>query len=116
MSPRSRSGTAGAAEPSIQEALRRSVQQAPRPFAVTHGEKHTLVYANAAFCQLAGVLPREAQGARVAAAFPATQRRALSAILDRAFQDSVEILDERIPAPGESVGDWHLSVWPVISA
>ena len=91
------------------------MQQAPLPFAVTRGESHTLVYANAAFCYLAGVAPREARGARVAAAFPATQRRALSAILDRAFRDKVEILDERIPAPGESAKDWLCSVWPVIA-
>ncbi len=115
MSHRRRSGTADAAEPSIQEALRRSVQQAPLPFAVTRGEKHALVYANAAFCNLAGITPADAQGARVAAAFPATQRRALSAILDRAFGDGVEILDERIPAPGESAKDWLCSVWPVIA-
>src|SRR5918994_3653244 len=98
-----RSGIAGAAEPSIEEALRRSVQQAPLPFAVTRGEKHTLVYANTAFCHLAGVAPGDAQGVRVAATFPAIQRRALSAVLDRAFRDGVEILDERIPAPGESM-------------
>ena len=115
MSLRSRSGTAGGAEPSIQEALRRSVQQAPLPFAVTRGESHTLAYANAAFCHLAGVVPSAAQGARVAAAFPATQRRVLSAILDRAFRDRVEILDEPIPAPGETVRDWRCSVWPVMS-
>jgi signal transduction histidine kinase len=112
---RSRSGIAGGAEPSIQEALRRSVQQAPLPFAVTRGENHALVYANAAFCNLAGVAPGDAQGARVAAAFPATQRRALTAMLDRAFRDGVEILNERIPAPGESAKDWLCSVWPVIA-
>ncbi len=115
MSLQGRSGTAGGAEPSIQEALRRSVQQAPLPFAITRGESHTLVYANAAFCRLAGVAPAVAQGGRVAAAFPATQRRALSAILDRAFRERVEILDERIPAPDETVRDWQCSVWPVIA-
>ena len=115
MSFRSRSGTAGAAEPSIQEALRRSVQQAPLPFAVTRGENHTLVYANAAFCSLTGVAPGSAPGPRVPPAFHATQRRALSAILDRAFRDGVDILDERIPAPGESAKDWLCSVWPVIA-
>ena len=115
MSSRIRSGTAGAPEPSIQEALRRSVEQAPLPFAVTRGAKHTLVYANAAFCHLAGVAPGDALGARVAASFPATQRRALSALLDRAYHDSVEILDEGIPAPVESARDWQCSVWPVIA-
>ncbi len=115
MSPRTRSATPSGGEPSIQEALRRSVQQAPLPFAITRGENHALAYANAAFCNLAGIAPGDAQGSRVAAAFPATQRRALSAILDRAFRDGVEILDARIPAPGENVREWQCSVWPVIS-
>jgi signal transduction histidine kinase len=91
------------------------VEQAPLPFAVTRGAKHTLVYANGAFCHLAGVAPGDALGARVAASFPATQRRALSALLDLAYRDSVEILDEPIPAPVESARDWHCSVWPVIA-
>ena len=115
MSPRSRSGTARAARSSIQEALRRSVQQGPLPFAVTRGESHAIVYANAAFYGLAGVAPADAQAARVTAAFPVTQRKALTVILDRAFHDGVEILDERIPAPDESLRDWQCSVWPVIA-
>src|SRR5688500_7380067 len=36
-------------------------------------------------------------------------------MLDRAFRDRVEILDERIPAPGDSAKDWLCSVWPVIA-
>ena len=91
------------------------MQQAPLPFAVTRGEKHALAYANAAFCDLAGISPADAKGARVAAAVPAPQRRALSAILDRAFHDSAEILDARIPAPGQGAKDWLCSVWPVIA-
>ncbi len=91
------------------------MEQAPLPFAVTRGATHTLVYANAAFCHLAGVAPGDALGARVAASFPATQRRALSALLDRAYLDSVEILDARLPAPVESARDWQCSVWPVIA-
>lgn len=115
MSPRRRSGTAGAAEPSIQEALRRSVQQAPLPFAVTRGENHALVYANAAFRRLAGLANRDALGAPLATAFTATEGRALTAILDRAFGDGVELLDERFRPSSERAIDWQCSVWPVIA-
>ena len=58
MNFRSRSGTGRETELSIQEALRRCVQQAPLPFAITRGAEHTLVYANSAFCRLAGVASR----------------------------------------------------------
>jgi signal transduction histidine kinase len=115
MSSRSRPGAARGTEPSIQEALRRSVQQAPLPFAITHGAKHTLVYANSAFRRLAGVAHGDALGAPIATAFPATERRALSALLDRAFRDGVELLDERIDASSERASGWQCSVWPVIA-
>ena len=92
------------------------MQQAPVPFAITRGDGHALVYANSAFCHLAGIARGDALGVRVAAVFPATRRRALSGVLDRALRDGVEILDERIPAPsGESERDWQCSVWPVIA-
>ena len=86
------------------------------PFAITRGDRHTLVYANSAFCHLAGIVPGDALGVRVAAAFPAPRRRALGGVLDRAFRDGVEILDEHLPAPpGESERAWRCSVWPVIA-
>jgi len=86
------------------------------PFAITRGDRHTLVYANSAFCHLAGITRGDALGVRAAAVFPETRRRALSGVLDLAFRDGVEILDERIPAsPGEDEKDWQCSVWPVIA-
>ena len=91
------------------------MQQAPLPFAVTRGEKHTLVYANTAFCQLAGLANRDALGAPLATAFTATEGRALIAILDRAFGDGVEILDERLRPSSERSVEWQCSVWPVIA-
>ena len=114
MSSRGQPYAARGTEPSIQEALRHSVQQAPLPFAITRGEEHTLLYANSAFCRLAGVAPGEALGAPIATAFPATERRALSALLDRAFRDRVELVDERIDASSGRASEWHVSAWPVI--
>ncbi|HEU5184847.1 MAG TPA: ATP-binding protein [Gemmatimonadaceae bacterium] len=116
MTSRNRRGTSSTPEPSVQEALRRCVEQAPVPFAITRGDRHTLVYANSAFCRLAAIAPVHALGVRVSTAFAATRGRALSDVLDRAFRDGIEILDVRIPAPaGESERDWRCSVWPVIA-
>ena len=115
MSSRSRSGTARATELSIREALRHCVQQAPLPFAITRGPEHALVYANSAFCRFAGVGNGDALGAPITSAFAATEGQPLSAILDRAFRDGVELLDERIDASSERASDWQCSVWPVIA-
>jgi signal transduction histidine kinase len=115
MSSPSRSGTGRATELSIQEALRRCMQQAPLPFAITRGAEHTLVYANSAFCRLAGVATGDALGAPITLAVTALERRALGAILDRAFQGGVELLDEPVGAPNERASGWQCSVWPVIA-
>jgi PAS domain-containing protein len=57
-----RPATPRATKFSIQEALRRFIQQAPLPFAITRGAEHTLVYVNAAFCRLAGIANGDAPG------------------------------------------------------
>lgn len=91
------------------------MQQAPLPFAIARGADHKIVYANSAFRRLAGVANTDALGTPIATAFTGTEGGALSAILDRAFRDGVELLDERIDASSERAGSWQCSVWPVIS-
>jgi signal transduction histidine kinase len=116
MSSRSRSGPARATELSVQEALLHYMHQTPLPFAITRGAEHRLAYANPAFCRLAGVAGGDALGAPISTAFPATEGRALSAILDRSFRDGVELLDERVHASSGRASSWHISVWPVIDS
>jgi signal transduction histidine kinase len=91
------------------------MQQAPLPFAITRGAEHTLVYANPAFFRLVGAAIRDTIGAPIATAFAATERRALSGILDRALRDRVNLVDQRIPAASETASGWNVSVWPVIA-
>jgi len=110
-----RSGKKGATEVSIQAALHGYMQHAPLPFAITLGAEHKLVYVNAAFCRLVGVANGDALGAPIGRALTAAERRALDPILDRAFRDGVELVDERIDPSDERAGDWRLSVWPVIA-
>jgi signal transduction histidine kinase len=108
-------GVTGATELSIQEALQRYMQQAPLPFAITRGADHTVVYSNPAFCRLVGVPTSELIGAPIAAAFTATDAGAVSPILDRAFRDRVNLVDQRIAAASEKASRWNLSVWPVMA-
>jgi signal transduction histidine kinase len=91
------------------------MQQAPLPFAITRGAKHTVVYGNSAYWLLAGVANGGAIGAPIADPFIATEGRALTVILDRAFRQGIEILDERIETSTERASGWQCSVWPVIA-
>jgi signal transduction histidine kinase len=115
MKSRNRPAAARMNELSLQEALRRCMQQAPLPFAITRGTEHILAYANSAFCRLAGAGNGDPLGVPIDTLFSATEGRALRIALDRAFRDRVELLDERIDASGETASDWHFSLWPVIA-
>jgi signal transduction histidine kinase len=115
MESRKRPPAARATKLSIQEALRRCMQQAPLPFAITRGAEHRLVYANSAFCRLAGIANGDALGLPIAGAFTGTEGRSLSGILDRAFRDGAELLDEALDPASENASDIMCSVWPVIA-
>lgn len=101
---------------SIHQALRRYMKQAPHPFAVTRGAGHSLVYANAAFCRLAGVPSSAAIGAPIATWLGTAHRPALIPLLDRAAQERVELVDQVVDASSDKEGaSWRCSVWPVIA-
>ena len=88
------------------------MRRSPLPFAITRGAEHTLVYANAAFCRVAGIANSEAPRVPIATVFTGAEGRALSALLDRASRDRVE-LDERIDPSSEKASGWQCVVWPV---
>jgi signal transduction histidine kinase len=96
---------------SVQQAMRRS----PLSFAITRGAEHALVYANSAFYRVSGIANGEAPGVPIATVFAGTEGGALIALLDRAFRDGVELLDERIDVSNERASGWQCSVWPVIT-
>ena len=91
------------------------MQQAPLAFAITRGADHRLVYSNTAFCRLSGIARRAGLGTPMAAVFTGAGEPALSALLDRAFQGGVELLDNPITAMGADTRGWRCSVWPVIA-
>jgi len=109
MKSRKRPADDRATELSVHEALWRYMQQAPLPFAIVSGVRHTLKYANSAFCRLAGVESHDALGAPITAAFGFTERPALSAVLNRALRDRVELLDERIVGSRGRMSGWKFS-------
>jgi signal transduction histidine kinase len=96
---------------SVQEAMRRS----PLPFAITRGAERKLVYVNSAFSRLAGIAKDETPGVPIASVFTGTEGGALSALLDRAARDGVELIDQRIDSSSERASGWQCSVWPVIT-
>ncbi|HEY3258124.1 MAG TPA: PAS domain-containing protein, partial [Gemmatimonadaceae bacterium] len=102
------------AELSVQGALRRYMEQAPLPVAITRGAAHTLVYANASFCRLAGVADGGGLGDPIAKAFAGIETSAFSALLDRAFRDGVALRDERVETLRAGGTSWRCTVWPVI--
>src|SRR6202171_2739799 len=111
MKSKRRPTAARATKFSAQEALRSS----PLPFALARGVEHPLVYANSAFCRLAGIADGAASGVAIATVFTGTDGGALGALLDRALRDGVTLLDERINASNERASGWQWSVWPVIT-
>jgi signal transduction histidine kinase len=102
-------------EPSIQQTLGRFIQQAPLAFAITRGEEHIVAYANSAFRRLAGISTADALGASLTTVFTGSEGGALNTILDRAFRDGIELLDERIDPSSERASGWRCTVWPVIA-
>ena len=115
MTPRKRPAAPRVTELSIQKALRRCMQQAPLPFAITRGADHRLVYANSAFCRLAGIANGNALGVPIGGTFTGKEGRSLGGILDRAFREGVELLDEVLEPSDEKASDVLCSVWPVIA-
>src|SRR5689334_19615890 len=116
MTERSRTHEKRATASSIHKALRQYTQAAAHPFAITRGADHSLVYANSAFCLLAGVPNAAVIGTPIASRFNGVARPALIALLDRARNERVELVDEAIEGSSAKAGGaWRCSVWPVIA-
>ncbi len=116
MSARGKTSEKRATASSIHKALRHYMQEAAYPFAITRGADHSLVYANSAFCLLAGVPNAAVIGAPIATRFNGARRPALIALLDRALNERVELVDQVVETSTEMTGAaWRCSVWPVIA-
>src|ERR1051325_11712247 len=112
MTGRNKTNETRATASSIHKALRQYTQAAAHPFAITRGADHSLVYANSAFCLLAGVPNASVIGAPISTRFGTAERPALIALLDRALKERVELVDQIIETSSSKAGgDWRCSVW-----
>jgi signal transduction histidine kinase len=108
----SRSSGSPPTEPSIQEALSRYIEDAALPFAITRGHGHTIAYANRAFIRLGATAIGQPIGASIADKLHASEVSRFIVILDQAWQDGVDLCDQRLDVGGAS--GWYVNVWPVI--
>lgn len=99
----------------MQAALHRCVEQGPLPFAITRGPTHALVYANSAFWRLSALSDEGGIALPIANMFKETVKSALTEIMDRAFQGSLERVDARIEGEGDGDHGWKCAVWSVVT-
>ena len=91
------------------------MDRVPAAFAVTHGEQHTLVYANAEFRSLIARNGEALVGSPIADTFAIKDRTGLVALLDRAFRTGVVARDRRIEAVDENALRLSCTVWPDVN-
>jgi len=87
----------------------------PAAFAVTRGEHHTLVYANAAFRSLMAPEGQLLIGRPIATAVAMRDTSGLTALLDRAFQSGVVARDRRVEPVTEGSMLLRGTVWPDVN-
>src|SRR5678816_308774 len=109
-------GRAGETEAAVQDALRRYMEHAPLPFAITRGAQHNLAYANAPFCQLAGIADGGSLGDPITSVFAGSEKNSLSVLLDRAFRGVTAVRDEHVYTSRADGTVWRCTAWPVVDS
>jgi signal transduction histidine kinase len=104
-----------AADFSAAGSFERYVEHIPAAFAVTRGDKHTLLYANAAFRNLVANDSELLIGRPVADAFATRDTAGLTALLDRAFRTGVVSRDRRVELVDESALLLSCTIWPDVN-
>ena len=94
--------------------FQRHMEHLSAAFAVTRGEDHTLIYANAAFRQLSGAAGDTALGRPITHAFRGRNTDQLVEVLDRVLRTNVVVLDHDIKLAREGSPPWCCSVWPEV--
>jgi signal transduction histidine kinase len=111
--PYERMATEALREPSAVGSFERLMRHVPSAFAVTRGDKHTLIFANAAFRALVAPTGEGLSiGAPIVDAFAARDAIALSAVLDRSFRIGCVARNRRIESVDENALPLICNVWP----
>jgi signal transduction histidine kinase len=90
------------------------MEHAPLPFAITRGVQHNLAYANAPFCQLAGISDCATLGAPIMSAFAGSERNSLNMLLNRAYDGVTAVRDEHVYTSHADGTVWRCTAWPVV--
>ncbi|MBK5187733.1 MAG: GAF domain-containing protein, partial [Gemmatimonadaceae bacterium] len=94
----------------------RYFEQLPAAFAVTRGERHTVVYANAAFRRLLTVDGGLSAGVPLGDAFSTQDANILLPILDRAFRTGVVSRNRSIQPADDRTENLKCTVWPDVTS
>jgi signal transduction histidine kinase len=90
----------------------RFMEHLPAAFAVTRGEHHTLVFANAAFRKMLTVDGRVSMGDPIGGLFALPERDELNALMDRAFRSGVVSRNRVVEQESDGVFPLRCTVWP----
>ncbi|MDB4909680.1 MAG: ATP-binding region ATPase domain protein [Gemmatimonadetes bacterium] len=90
----------------------RHIEHLPTAFAVTSGEHHTLVYANAVFRDLIAPDGRILLGRPIADAIPMRDSAELTALLDRSLRAGVVSRNVRVGSLDDAAQPLSCTVWP----
>ena len=104
------------AELSAGGSFERYLERVAAAFAVTRGDQHTLVYANAAFRKLLAPDGEDWIGRSIGAVFANRDTSGLTALLDRAFRTGVVSRNGRIEPVDESTLLLSCTVWPDVNS
>ena len=88
------------------------LEYVPAAFAVTRGQEHTLVYANAAFRHLTSAADASALGRPITDVITGRDTSALRAVLDRCWRTSTVARDRRIEPVDTELPVWYCTAWP----
>lgn len=92
------------------------MEHLPAAFAVTRGERHTLVFANAAFRNMVTLDGRMSMGDPIGGLFALPERDEVNALLDRAFRTGVVSRNRVIEQESDGVLPLRCTVWPDVDA
>jgi signal transduction histidine kinase len=96
------------------EPFRQILEQAPIAFAITRGTTHELVYVNAAFRAIPGIVGVPTPGRPVADLFHATVTNKITPLLERAMREGFALCNQMLGSLEQGGRPWSCCVWPLL--
>ena len=92
------------------------MEHLPAAFAVTQGDRHTLVFANAAFRNMVTLDGKVSTGGPIGELFALAEREDMNALMDRAFRSGVVSRNRVVEQTDDGVMPLRCTVWPELDA